>query len=87
MALRDKLVGSVIQNSSMFRAHQVWLRDFTNLPCVDFIENNTAEDGVSLAQEQIYTSNMTKVNAVNQIFTYVVTQKVLNIGASGITLL
>ena len=87
LALRDKLEGSVIQNSAMFRDNQVWLRDWTNLKCVDFIENNTSEDGVSLAQEQIYTTNINKANAVNIIFTFVVTQKILNIGSAGVTLM
>ena len=87
LALRDRFEGSVIQNSAMFRENQVWLRDWTNLKCVDFIENNTSEDGVSLAQEQIYTTNINKANAVHIIYTFAVTQKVLNIGSSGVTLM
>lgn len=87
LALRDKFEGSVIQNSAMFRRHQCWLRDFTNLKCIDFVDNNTSEDGVSLAQEQIYTTNLTKSADNRIIYTYCVTQKILNIGASGITLM
>jgi hypothetical protein len=86
LALRDRLQGSLIHNSQLYKQHQVWLRDFTGLQTVDMIENNCNSDGLSLGAERIYSVTSDHPAGLRTYYTFVVTQRQMTINSVGVSI-
>ena len=86
--LMDKMKGCTIRNTEMYKySGNTWIDDWTPHITSEYSENDHIESGINLNdQEQIWSINTQTSVALNQ-YTFVVTQKLLNITAGNIMMI
>jgi hypothetical protein len=93
LLLRDKLKGSVIQSSDMFYHNWVWIEDWTGFVDKTIEPRNiqNIETGLDLTTERKWDFYALQVNngtaAAYNTYTFAVTQKMLTVTSSGITVI
>jgi len=88
--LREKLKGSITQNSNIYNYNQFWVDDFCNYEKL-WDDNSNLDSGLDLSVEQkwdIYITLATLMagTAMNH-YAFAVTQKVLTVSSTGVTVL
>ncbi len=84
--LRELSKGSTIRDIREYYFNWVWIDDWTGKPTIDWRMTDSADCGLPLANERLWSIQEQLNNAPYQAYTIYVTQKVLTITPSQITL-
>jgi len=88
--LKDKIKGSILESSNAYYYNWVWIESFSGYDdksCIP-INSENLETGLDLSLERKWDFyGMTMTNANYNHYTFAVTQKMLTISSTGITVI